>query len=242
MATGHGSRSPRHLLALFLGTTFVLLASLGWLGWWSFRQDRAVEVQRVRERLESATDVIAAEIRQNLTDIEEELTRLSLVPPANIDEAISKYATQLGDDALTVVFEANRVRAYPPRRLLYYPTLEVPADPPNARFAAGEALEFKDRDFKSAIAYFQELAQDDDEAVRAAALLRLARNQRKVGQSEAALSTYTELAGIDGAYVGGWPAELRARKTRCDVLEQLGRRAELHIEAEKLDRDLHAGR
>lgn len=242
MATGHGSRSPKHLLALFLGTTFVLLASLAWLGWWSFQQDRAVEVQRVRERLESATDLIAAEIRQNLTDIEEELTRLSLVPSENVDEAVSKYSSRLGDDALAVVFEAQRVRAYPPQRLLYYPTLEVPADPPSARFAAGEALEFRDRDFKGAVAYFQELAEDDDKAVRAAALLRLARNQRKAGQPEAALRTYSELAGIEGAYVAGWPAELRARKTRCDVLEQLGRHPELKTEAEKLDRDLHAGR
>ena len=118
----------------------------------------------------------------------------------------------------------------------------MPPETPAERFAAGEALEFKDRDFPGAIAYFQELARDEDAAVRAGALLRLARSQRKAGQSDAALATYTDLAQIRDVFIAGWPADLRARKTRCDVLEQLGRLAELKEESRTLARDLHVGR
>ncbi|MBI4477780.1 MAG: hypothetical protein HY654_11440, partial [Acidobacteria bacterium] len=113
---------------------------------------------------------------------------------------------------------------------------------PGERFAAGEALEYRDRDIRGAIAHFQQLSRTDDAGLRAGALLGLARNQRKAGQIEAALATYTVLAGIPGVFLGGWPAELRARRTRCDVLEQLGRQAELKEEAGRLARDLHAGR
>lgn len=242
MTPGHGSRSPLNLLVLFLGTTIVLLTSLGWLGWQSFQQDRAVEVQRVRERLESATDLIAAQIRQNLTDVEEQLTRLSVLPAEGVDTAASAYSKQLGEDALVVVFDAQRVRAYPRERLVYYPTLPDPAEPPANRFAPGDALEFKDRDFAGAIAYFRELARSSEPGVRAGALLRLARNQRKAGDATAALATYERLGTLRDVSVGGWPADLQARKARCDLLEQTGQHAALTVEARKLDYDLHHGR
>jgi signal transduction histidine kinase len=242
MPSGDGARSPRQLLALFLGTTFVLLAALGWLGWQSLQQDRRVEAQLVRDRLESATDVIAAQIRQNLTDTEEQLSRLAAVPAETLHDAASDYAKRLGDDALLAVFDPPRVTAYPIGRLLYYPVLPEVPDPPAGPFAFGEALEFKDRDFRSATAFFERLGQSNDASVRAGALLRLARNQRKAGRSQAALETYATLATVSGAFLGGWPADLRARKTRCDLLEQLGQRADLQEEAERLDRDLHSGR
>lgn len=220
----------------------MLLATLGWLGWQSLQQDRRVEAQLVRDRLEGATDLIAVQIRQQLTDTEEQLSRLAAAPADALRRLAPQYAAQLRDDALLVVFEAGGVSAYPAARLLYYPELPDPAEPPADVFAFGEALEFKDRDPRRAIAVFENLARADDPAVRAGALLRLARNQRKTGQSEAALATYARLAELGGVFLGGWPADLRARKTRCDVLEQLGRTGELHAEASALDADLHRGR
>lgn len=243
MASGDGARSPRHLLALFLGTTFVLLTALGWLGWQSLQQDRRVEAQLVLDRLESATELVAAQIRQNLIDIEEQLNRLSVLPADALERAASGYSNALGHDALVVVFEGQRVLAYPPHRLVYYPTLPAATEAPPDRFTYGEGLEFKDRDFTGATAYFDRLARtSDDAAVRAGALLRLARNQRKAGQSDAALDTYAALATLSGTSLGGWPADLRARKTRCDLLEQLGRRELLAAEAATLYADLHTGR
>src|SRR5688572_2849779 len=137
MPSGDGARSPRHLLALFLGTTFVLLTTLGWLGWQSLQQDRHVEEQLVRDRLESATDLIAAQIRQNLTDTEEQLGQLAAHSAETLHGAASAYAPRLGDDALLAVFDEQRVMAYPPGRLLYHPVLPEVPDPPAAAFAAG---------------------------------------------------------------------------------------------------------
>ncbi|MGH9387022.1 MAG: ATP-binding protein [Vicinamibacterales bacterium] len=242
MKPGHGSRPPRQLLVLFLGTTAVLLSTLGWLGWRSFEQDRAVEIQRVRERLESATDLVAAQIRQNLIDLEEQLTRLSLLPSERLDDAASQYADQLGHDALVAVFQAELVRVYPSQRLLYYPTLPPPPEASAERFAAGEALEFKDRDLAGAVAYFKELARSPDPGIRAGALLRLARNLRKAGQPRAALDAYKELATLRDAALGGWPAELRARKAHCDLLEELRDDAALAVEAQRLSADLQHAR
>ena len=228
---------------LVLGTTFVLLAGLGWLGSRVFQQDRAVEIQRVRDRLESATDLIATEIRQNLAEREEQLTRLSVLRATNLDEAAAAYSEDLDDDALLVVFGSNAVWAYPSERLLYYPALRLLEEPVEPAFATGEFHEFRARDYDRAIVYFAELAAATrEDRIRAGALLRLARNQRKAGQPDAALATYRELASLGLVPVGGWPAELVARRTRCDLLAQLGRDAELRVEAEQLGDDLHRGR
>ncbi len=45
-------RPPRHLLMLFLVTTLVLALALGWLSWRLLQQDRALESQRIQERLQ----------------------------------------------------------------------------------------------------------------------------------------------------------------------------------------------
>ena len=245
MPVGQGFHTPRRILVLFLGTTFVLLAVLGWFGLQSFQQDRAVELQRVRDQLESATDLIAAQIRQNLADIKEQLTLLSLLDTTTVEDAAREYSKDLGEDALIVVVASEAVSAYPSHRLLYYPALPAPAGPGAQPFATGEVLEFRNGDFEGAIAYFEALArayEDNDERIRAGALLRLARNQRKAGRLDAALATYRDLAAMGSVAVGGWPAELVARRAQCDLLEQLGRAADLSIGAQKLNANLHGSR
>ena len=245
MVLRNSFRSPRPVLVLFLGTTLVLLAGLGWLGSRSLERDRAVEVQRIRDRLESATDLIAAELRQNLASIEEELTRMSLLPAPAVQEAALEYGQTLAQDSVIVVFASEAVGAYPSQRLLHYPALPAPEEPETQPFKTGESLEFRDRDFAGAIAYFQQLArayESGDEMIRAGALLRLARNQRKAGLLDAALATYRELGAAGPVSVSGWPAELVALRARCDLLERLGRDAELRVEAQGLEADLYGGR
>ncbi len=242
MPSRDGAGSPRQLLALFLGTTLVLLTALGWLGWQSLQQDRSIEAQQVNDRVNTAADLIAAQIRQNLTDVEAELGRLSMLPADGLKRGAENYSKALGGDALVVVFEGQRVFAYPADRLLYYPTLPNPIEAPPDRFAVGETLELRDRDYRGAAAHFTKLAQSGDHEVSAGALIRLARNQRKAGDNDAALATYARLATINDAYLFGWPSDLRARKTRCDLLDQLGRQPELLAEARQLNDDLHSAK
>ena len=241
-------RPPRNLLVLFLGTTLVLTAGLGWLGWRLLLQDRAVEAQRIRDRLASAADLIAAEMRQTLSAAETQLTLLSTLSASRLLDSASAYAETLGDDALVVVFRPGAVDAYPSRRLLSYPAVPRPVEPAVDAFAVGEALEFRAGDFESAIAEFRRLADrsdapDSDAAqMRAGALLRLARNQRKAGHPEAALATYATLGAITQVRLGGQPADLVALRARCDLLAELGRHARLKEEAEALNAHLHSAR
>jgi len=235
-------RPPRHLLVIFLMTTLVFLATIGWLGWGSLQEDSAVEIQRARDRLESSTDLVAAEVRQRLSDIDGELTRLSALPAASLDDAAFAYSRNLGEDGLVVVFEGDGVRAFPAERLLYRPAVAVPEEPDPEVFAIGEAYEYRGRDFARAILYFQDLAESEDRQIRAGALLRLARNQRKAGRTEAALASYERLEGMGHVMVGGRPAELLARSARSRLLEALDRKTELAEEARRLDRDLQGGR
>ena len=71
---------PRHLVVLFFGIALVLVATLIWLGWRLFQQDRALERQRVQVRLEHAADVVAAALTRRLGTIEDELGRLAGLP------------------------------------------------------------------------------------------------------------------------------------------------------------------
>ncbi|MGQ0735670.1 MAG: ATP-binding protein [Acidobacteriota bacterium] len=233
---------PRHLLVLFLGTTLLLLAGLGWLAWGSFDQERAVEAQRVHDRLDASTDLIAAEIRQKLTEIETELARLSVGPAPSLDDAAAQFARSLHTDTVLVLFSSDGVRSYPTERLVYHPALPQVEELDLAEYAVGEAFEFVERDYGSAIAYFEALAQTGQRPLRAGALLRMGRNQRKAGKRDDALATYGLLARLEGVALGGRPADLLARRARCALLEELGRHAELRAEAALLQRDLGRGR
>ena len=53
-------RPPRRTLTVFLCLILVLGGALGWLGWRLLKQDRALEGQRLQERLELAADHMAA--------------------------------------------------------------------------------------------------------------------------------------------------------------------------------------
>ena len=241
MRIQHWFRPPRHLLVIFLGTTFAFLGTIAWLGWRSLQLDNAVEAQRVRDQLDNSTDLVAADIRQTLADIDGELARLSVLRDEDLDDAALAFSQGLGEDALVVVFETGGVSAFPSQRLLYRPALATSEDPDLQVFAIGEAYEFRGRDFERAALYFQDLAESEDQQVRAGALLRLARNQRKAGRIEAALATYRRLEGLPVA-IGGRPVELLARSARVGLFDDLRRNTELVEEARRLASDLDTGR
>jgi hypothetical protein len=62
----------------------------------------------------------------------------------------------------------------------------------------------------------------------------MARNQRKAGLFDQALRTYAELGTYGQTAVAGFPAELVARRARCALFAQLGRRSDLVEEAAEL--------
>jgi len=66
-------RAPRLPLFLFLGIVVVSTATLGWLTWRLVEQDRDLENQRTRERLESAADVVASALTSLVEESEDRL-------------------------------------------------------------------------------------------------------------------------------------------------------------------------
>jgi signal transduction histidine kinase len=235
-------RSPRYLLTLFLAIMLVLAASLSWLGWRLLKQDRALESQRVQERLDNAADLIAASLLHKFSESGVQFTSLLTLSDSDLAARASELSSQGAGTALIVVFRPQAVDAYPRAALLYYPFLPTANEPPASMFEAGEVAEFQQKDFAKAIAVFRELSQRKDPAVRAGALLRLGRNLRKAQQSRAALDIYGELEHMGATPVGGLPAELLARDARCTLLDELKRATEVKREAGLLYADLHNGR
>jgi signal transduction histidine kinase len=217
---------PRHVLVLFLVVTMAPATALAWLGWQLLKQDRALESQRLQERLDRAADLVAANLERRLTEAVDRL-------PAPGEPAA---------DAVAVTFLSQKIDTAPSGRLLYYPVVPSPPESPTRVYEAGEALEFRRQDYAGAAAEFRVLARATEPLVRAGALVRLGRVLRKAGRHDEALAVYGTLQQLGSTCVGGVPAELLARQARLAVLEALHQAAEVERTAQGLYADLQQGR
>jgi signal transduction histidine kinase/tetratricopeptide (TPR) repeat protein len=220
----------RRLLALFFAVTLAPAAGLVWLGWRLLEQDRQLEAQRAMERREYAADRIVAALRQEVSD-----TLRLLSDPGRLPELTA-------EGSVVVSLQPARLTVQPHSGVLYYPVVPPEPEVPGGPFLEAEKLEFQKKDYARAIEALRKLEGSKDDAVRAGALLRLARNYRKTGDEEGALAAYERLAHIDGVRIDGVPAALRARCARCALLEKLGRTESLRKEAGALAEGLFNGR
>ena len=217
----------RRLAALFFAVILLPAGALVWLGARLIQQDRALEQQRTQERLGVAADRVAAQLERSLAQLAAGLTTLEIPP---------------GRDVVVVEFDQRSVRLKSGGPLIYLPVVPVTREGNGAVFAAGERLEFAERDYTRAERAWRDAAQRADPSVRAGALVRLGRVLRKLGRLKEALAVYEELGRLGGVAVGGEPAGLVARQARCSVLNDLKRIEELRREASALERDLQSGR
>ena len=148
----------------------------------------------------------------------------------------------LSNDGLIVAIGTNQIDVHPAHRLLYRPFVSRTQKAPGSVFDAGEAFEFRLRNFPKATAAFRTLADSDDPLTQAGALVRLARTLRKNNQHEAALEAYKALEQLGPTPVGDVPAELLARQMRCTVLDELNQVSALQRAAAALYADLQDGR
>ena len=121
-------RSPRYLLTLFLAIMLALAATLSWLSWRSLKQDRALESQRIQERLDNAADLIAASLLRKFSESKDQFTSLLALSDSDLAMRASELAGQGAGTALIVVFRPQAVDAYPRAALLYYPFLPTAKD------------------------------------------------------------------------------------------------------------------
>lgn len=232
MALRDWLQPPRHLIALFLIVTLVPSLALVASGWRLLEQDLALSIAQLSERREQAADLVVSELERFLAAAEQALR----------DPDALRAAVATDDDVVGITFESDQLEAWPRGRLPFHPRTAAGVEAPAARFAEGEDLEFRQHALPPAIRIYRGLARSPDAALRAGALIRLARTLRATGATDAALGAYAEVAQLSGVAVGGVPADLLARWARCHVLESLQRSENLQQEAAALQSDLVHGR
>ena len=194
-------KPPRNLLVILFTLTLVSISAFAWLGWKLLEQERAVEAQRVHERLQQSADRIAAMLRQTVAETGERLGAWAVAPPP---------ADTQPDEGLLLILSESTLSEFPSGRLLYQPLASPDPEAPPAIFAVGEGLEFLKEQPDQAAEWYGKLADSPDAATRAGALMRLGRVLRKSGQTQASLFAYEKLSALRGVRVAGAPAELVA--------------------------------
>src|SRR5207247_1353151 len=129
-------------------------------------QERAVEAQRVQERLQQESDRIAATLRLILIEYGERLGAWAAAPSS---------VQARPEEGLLLILTNRTIAAFPPGRLIYYPVLSPEPEASPEIFASGEALEFRNEQPDQAAEAYRVLANSPDAAIRAGALLRLGR-------------------------------------------------------------------
>ena len=223
-------QARRKFVLLFLAVTLIPALGLVWLTIELVEKDRRLERQHAQERVGRLADKVVAASHQRLSNLERELHRLAAGdqggPP---------------DYTVLLVAEGDRVAAAPTVALVYYPILPQTSQSLRNVFGEGERYEHHEGDLRKAISFFSALARSDDPAIRAGALLRLARNQGKAGQVDGALATFEALEEFGPTQVEGFPAGLLALEGRCGLLEKSGRLTELKTAAKALRSGLASG-
>src|ERR1041384_428762 len=107
-------RPPRAVLTLFIGLMALCAFALGWLGWQVLVQDRAVEMQRQRDQLESAADRAVAAMERALGSADAQITvaangDVEVIPAGGLayvpqQTALSPIRPDLFADAETLEF------------------------------------------------------------------------------------------------------------------------------------------
>jgi signal transduction histidine kinase len=212
--------SDRSRLALSIGAaTLVPVAALAWLGLRVLQQDRDIERQRRRERLEVAAGRLALELERQLQDTEDRLAR---------------------GDGIRLLSTGLLVSSSP--GVLYQPEPPTEVAPAPPTLTAAEQQEFQARNLGAAAGAYRDLLRHStDPAVRAGALVGLARVLRQSGDGEGALRAYADLEQLGSVRVGGQPAALVALQGRCKVLEESSDTAGLRRAVDALARAINAG-
>jgi len=209
------STSPRtRVRVLFFAVMLTLTTALTWLGWRLLDQDQQLATQRMSEQREAAADLVVAALERRFVEVERDLDRVL---------AGEEPATSPDPGAAVVLrLDAISSRAWPSDGLLYFPQVFAPSEPLNPSLERADALEFRENAHSEALRNLLPLVTASDENLAAAALVRIARNHAKTGNSAEALAAYAALQVKHTATVAGIPAPLAAQLGRLTMFEQAG--------------------
>ena len=210
----------------FLSVMALLVLVLGWLGWLLLDQDRSLEEQRTRERVDAA----AAELEKALSDgITAERSRLEeIAEEASSGQDVPAILEALRGPLTVIHFSVRGTTVMPEHDLLY---LSVPAEPEllPPQFAQADRLEFQNQDYPAAMRLLTPLAGSSDRHIQASALMRLGRLSRRDGRIGDALAYYETLTRRDGQTVGMAPADWLGLYARCSIFEAENRLDDLSL-------------
>ncbi|MBK7931231.1 MAG: hypothetical protein IPJ98_28245 [Bryobacterales bacterium] len=193
-------------------------------------QEWIVAGQRRRQSLEHAADLAVRVLEQELASLRRK------VAAEHWDDL------PLPGDSAVLIIRGQSVSAFPAGRLPFLPSTPPLEEIPEGAFAEAESFEFAKQDLTEALRRYSGMAASRSPGIRAGALLREARVLRKLGRGTEALAANQRLAEVRGIALSGMPVDLLARRSRCAILADLSRRAELADEAQGIRQDLRAGR
>jgi signal transduction histidine kinase len=217
------ARSARGLAVLLLAVSVPTAVAVIWLGARLLEQDRALVAQRDQERRQAAAPRLARA-----------LDRILLAAEAAIETG------PLPEHAVRLTLTPDGAVIDPAGSAAWVPVAAPMPEPADAPFAEADAA--VGHDAPGALRRYETLARSSNPAVRAGALLRIARQHWVAEEWSAALSAYDRLAAITSAAVLGAPADLQARRWKCDLLAEIGDEHTRNRELAALERDLAAGR
>ncbi len=219
-----GLLSLRRSLPLFLAIVVGLAIWQTRLTWLLMEQDRNLAAQRSRERLEQVADLAVAQLASTLGDWELSVRELDAWPPP------VGLKAKLPPGGTLILLKSGSVLAYPSKPLLFLPDAPSGSGGDSNAFDSVEQLEFRDQRYDQAILALRPLARQGD--TRPEALLRLARIERKLNHSEAALADYEQLSRETAVSSSGVPYALFAAGARCEMLAGAGDSRRTAAEAE----------
>jgi signal transduction histidine kinase len=214
------------VLSTLLATSITVTAVLLWFGLRSLDQERAVERQRQRERMESAADAIAATVRGRLAEAGERLTTWISNPGSPLPRQ---------DDAVVIGAAEGQIQVVPRGALPFLPSMAdvVPSD---KVFAEVEAIEFAGTQLALAAEKYRALTRNANARIRAEALLRLGRVLRRMRSFDDAAPVYESLAQMNDVLARGLPAELAGMEGQRLIRTAVGDHAgEKRIAAQMAD-------
>lgn len=225
----------RRIPVLLAAATLLPIGALAWLGLRTLQQDRQLEGQRRRERLEVAAGRLALDVERRLQDTEQELAGGSGIHfvPAGFESSPGVCAAECSAGLQTRL----------DRPVLYQP-FETPAENPVSSpvLAEAEVEEFQRRNLAAAADRYRRATTSENPSVRAAALAGLGRVLRQRGDHQDALDAYTALEELGTLFFAGQPAALVARQGRAKIFEEAGDIERLHKEGAELAEVLNSGR
>jgi signal transduction histidine kinase len=180
----------------------LVLALVSTFAWRLRLQEKAIERETLRKRQENAASLVARESERALQQaIADERTSLMI----EWDER-----------------GLHRTSGVP----LLWSTAPAPPDTPESSLPTGERLEYSEGRLEQAIVVYRGFLPSGDAAVRAGALVAIARCQRKLGRHADAVETYRQLAMMGEVRVAGAPAVLVGRREQLALVEAHGDPAE----------------